>query len=152
MIVDYSADDRNYIGPLSGICFDEVGNAYVSGHKGGAKFDQGGNIVAVNKDVGGNDIACIGGKLYLTSSEVTSDRRLHQLLYVLDSELRTLDRMVLNAPRTDGGFGYHSLAFDGRHLYVAGYDLAPKKRIVVYAIEVGRVSGRAYGDNHYSRF
>jgi len=108
---------------------------------GVAKFDQGGNIVAVNKDVGGNDIACIGDKLYLNSSEVTSDSRHRHLLYVLDSKLRTLDRMVLNTPGTDAGFGYHSLAFDGRHLYVAGYGLTPKKRIVVYAVEVGRVSG-----------
>jgi len=31
-VVDYSADDRNYIDSFSGIYFDVVGNAYVSGY------------------------------------------------------------------------------------------------------------------------
>jgi len=136
-VIDYSRGHENFLGWLGGICFDEEGNAYVVSSSGVAKFDKYGNIVKVNRGVGGLKIACIGGRVYVFSRE-RMDNYWRHVLYVLDEELNLLGELVLSkGVEADSWFTGGRLAFDGRSLYAAGYDNAMNNtRIVIYSISL----------------
>jgi len=137
--VEYPAGHENYIGGLYGICFDEEGNAYVLGEDGFAKFDKNGNVLAVNRDVEGGKIACVGGKVYAFGERRVGDYLRHHL-YVFDEELNLLGELVLSkGVEAHSHLWFGKPAFDGKNLYVAGYDSTSgydNRRIVVYSISV----------------
>jgi len=133
--IDYPEGDTN-IGVIKGVCFDEVGYAYGVGEDGIAKFDKSGGVVAVSKKLSGWKIACIGDKVYVFNDPMIEGYKRHTL-YVLDRELNLLDEIALSKVKAYSYFILGRPAFDGRSLYVAGYDYAlGMSRIVVYAIDV----------------
>jgi len=142
-IVEYPEGQENYLHWLYGICFDDDGNAYVVGGWGVAKFDKYGKLLAVNKKAKGSKIACIKGRVYVFG-ETYVGKELRHIFYVLDKELNFLGEHVLSKDvEADSWFWPGGRpAFDGRNLYVAGWDEALdyyNTRIVVYSISLPTV-------------
>jgi len=139
-VVEYPEGHENSLEELFGICFDEEGNAYVAGWDGVAKFDKNGELLAVNREVGRKwKIACVGGRVYVFGGKSVGDYWPH-VLYVFDEDLNLLGAHILSkGVEADSWFSIGKLAFDGRNLYVAGYDEALGKyntRMVVYSVKV----------------
>jgi len=138
-IVEYPRDHENYLGDLYSICFDERGNAYVVGQYGVAKFNKYGDILAVSKRMGGVKIACVGGRVYVFGDRLVGNYERH-VLYVLDEDLNLLGEYILSkGVEANSRFWIGKPAFDGKDLYVAGYDLAlgeNNSRIIVYSISL----------------
>jgi len=135
-VVEYPRGHENYLDALLGICFDEEGNAYVVGWRGVAKFDKDGNVMAVNRGVGGLKIACVGGRVYVFGEKEVDYYDRH-VLYVFDKELNLMGEYVLSmGVRGYSFFSTGKPAFDGGSLYVAGFDhyALGQSRIVVYSI------------------
>lgn len=137
-VVAYSQGRENNLSILLGVCFDDEGNAYIVGAGGVAKFDKGGNFLAtVNRVVEGGKIACVGGRVYAFVVKRV-DNYLRHILYMFDKDLKLLSEHVLSkGVEADSWFSLGKPAFDGKNLYVAGYDYAlGDKRIVVYSISL----------------
>jgi len=138
-LVEYPQGHENYLDWLYGICFDEEGNAYVVGDDGVAKFDRSGNVLAVNRKVEGGKIACVGGRVYIFGDKKVGNYWRH-VFYVFDKELNLLGEHILSKGVEAHSFFWHNKpAFDGRNLYVAGFDRAlgiDNERIVVYSISI----------------
>jgi len=139
-VVEYPWGHENYLDGLNGICFDDEGNAYVVGGDGVAKFDKNGNIMAVNRNVGGYKIACVGGRVYVFDNKRVGGYWRH-VLYVFDEKLNLLGELILSEGVEANSFFDHigGPAFDGKNLYVAGYGGALGEdniKIVVYSISL----------------
>mgnify|MGYP001772537166 CR=1 FL=1 len=136
-VAEYPRGRVGHLGGLGGVCFDDYGDAYVVGEQGVAKFDKGGDFLVANRGVGGDKIACVGGRVYVFGEKYVDGVYRH-VLYVFDRELNLVDELILSrGVEADSYFLAGSPAFDGRSLYVAGHDLAlgeGKARIVVYSI------------------
>jgi len=142
--VEYPWWHENYLGELNGVYFDEEGNAYVVGDDGVAKFDRSGNVLAVNRKVEGNKIACVGGRVYVFDERYMDGYQRH-VLYLIDERLNLLGEYVLSRDvEANSYFFIGKPAFDGRSLYVAGYDYAlGRSRIVVYSISIANSANTA---------
>jgi len=139
-VVEYPKGHENYLDWLSGVCFDDGGNAYVVGGEGVAKFDKSGNILAVSKKVKeGRKIACIGGRVYIIGEKKVGNYW-RQVLYVLDEGLSPLGELILSKDvEAHSFFSGGRPASDGRNLYAAGWDKAlgeVNTRIDVYSISL----------------
>jgi len=130
--IDYPESHENYLGNLAGICFDDMGNAYVVGD-GVAKLDSDGNLVAVRKGVGGSKVICVGNLVYVFGEEKVGNYKRHTL-YVLDSKLEVIERHVLNKDLDANSWFMHGRpSFDGRNIYVAGHLVG---RSLIYSIAI----------------
>jgi len=144
---DYPKDSEYYLGYLHGISFDNIGNAYVGswsevakyvgGWGGVAKLDKYGNVLKVNKGVDAKKITFINGFVYAFGN-VHIDNYWRHVLYVLDSELNIIEKYVLSENvDADSCFWLGRQCFDGKNIYVAGFDCAlGNYRWVVYSIAV----------------
>jgi len=142
-VVEYALDHENYLEELLGVCFDDDSNAYVVGLGGVAKFDKNGNVMAVNKKAWGYKIACVGDKVYIFGIARMGGYWRH-VLYVLDKDLHLLSEHILSkGVEANSWFWGGRPAFDGKNLYVAGWDKALGKknaRVVVYSISLPTTS------------
>jgi len=127
-VVEYPVHE-NHLGWLTGICFDSNGTAYAISpwwlRSGIAKFDKYGNILAMNREVVGGRIACIGSRVYVLGNN---------RILVLDENLNLLEELI---PSKNVGFLLGGIAFDGKFLYVAGSDKTlgeNNERIAIYSI------------------
>jgi len=140
--IDYPKEREYYLSSLFGICFDNIGNAYVGGLDGVAKFDKYGNILKVNKDVGARKVTFINGLVYTFDIRYLSlgFNYSRHVLYILDSELNIIEKHVLSENvNADSYFFPGRPCFDGKNIYVAGCDEALGKdrgRWVTYSILV----------------
>jgi len=142
-VMEYPEGHENYLERLYGVCFDDDDNAYVVGGWGVAKFDKYGNLLAVNKKLMGSKIACVKGRVYVFGESYVG-KELRHVFYVLDKELNFLGGHILSKDvDADSWFWPGGKpAFDGKNLYVAGYDLAlgeNNTRIIVYSISLPTV-------------
>jgi len=141
--VEYSEESEvSYLNDLIGVCFNEDGNAYVLGEDGFAKFDKGGNVLASKILVNLDKIACVGSRVYVFGGWHVNGYWRH-VLYVFDEDLNLLSELILSkGVEADSWFSNDKPAFDGRNLYVAGWDEALggyNTRIVVYSISLPTV-------------
>jgi len=139
--IDYPEGHKYYLGWLDTICFDSTGSAYVGGRTyigrmGVAKLDKSGNALEVNKGISVSGIACVNGLVYAFANEPVGDRS-RPALYVLDGELNILEKYVLYGNVNADSFLGAKPCFDGRNIYVAGFNEAlGARRWVVYSIAV----------------
>jgi len=132
-VVEYPLRLEGYLRWLNGICFDGGGNAYVVDWKGVAKFDKNGNVLAMNEEVRGLKIACVGGRVYVFGEKPVGNYGRH-VLYVLDEDLNPMGELILSKNVEGDSFFWRGRpAFDGRNLYVAGFDY---KRSIIYSISL----------------
>jgi len=137
--IDYPYGNEYYLDWLFGICFDDIGNAYIGGCDGVAKFDKYGNvinIIKVNKYA--VKITCINGLVYTFDFEYIDNYWRH-VLYILDSELNMIEKHVLSENvNADSLFLKGRPCFDGKNVYVAGFDyaLGNYSRWAVYSLAV----------------
>jgi hypothetical protein len=120
------------------ISFDEEGNAYIGGDYFIAKYDKDGNEVATKEipyEIA--KITYIKGYLFIGATEKIQNRFRH-VLYVYDKNLNLIDRVILSHDvNATAIFNIGKMAFDGKNLYVAGYDNEPgNQRWVVYSISI----------------
>jgi hypothetical protein len=120
------------------ISFDEEGNAYIGGDYFIAKYDKDGNEVATKEipyEIA--KITYIKGYLFIGATEKIQNRFRH-VLYVYDKNLNLIDRVILSHDvNATAIFNIGRMAFDGKNLYIAGYDNEPgNQRWVVYSISI----------------
>jgi len=94
-VVEFQLWHEDYLGDLYGVCFDDDGNAYVIGSDGVAKIDRNGHVLAVNRDVEREKIACIGGRVYVFGAIYVGKYRRH-VFYVLDKDLNLMGKQILS--------------------------------------------------------
>jgi len=131
------------IGSLFSVCFDSIGYAYVVGSGGIARFDKGGNLEIIRSDVWGNKIACINEQVYVFNNEFQSGFS-RATLFIFNKNFNIVKKLVLSKANANSGFVSGKVAYDGHHLYVAGWEAeAGQKgqRIVIYSISVDKSSG-----------
>jgi len=113
-------------GFFNNICFDDEGNAYVSGEANGSritiKFDKNGNYI--KKYDGGDGIICVKDKLYLFDHINDATASTRQLAYEI-IDMKTMKKIgQVNLPVSGvgnlTGFYFSKPSFDGRYIYVAG--------------------------------
>jgi hypothetical protein len=120
------------------ISFDEEGNAYIGGDYFIAKYDKDGNEVATKEipyEIA--KLSYIKGYLFIGATEKIQNRFRH-VLYVYDKNLNLIDRVILSHDvNATAIFNIGRMAFDGKNLYIAGYDNEPgNQRWVVYSVSI----------------
>jgi len=130
-VIRYGPGDSGYVGIPRGGCFDKAGSGFIAGSSGVAKLYMDGSA-ALNEAVGGVKIACIHGKVFLFDYS-----NYESTIKVFDNNLNMLDVIQLKRWGLNVALWIGRPAFDGRRLYVAGYD---QRGIVVFAIDVGDIS------------
>jgi hypothetical protein len=126
------------------ISFDEEGNAYIGGYRFIAKYDKDGNEVATMKvPYFADKITYIKGYLFIAATEKIQNRFRH-VLYVYDKNLNLIDRVILSHDvNATAIFNIGRMAFDGKNLYIAGYDNEPgNERWVIYSVSIFAESER----------
>jgi hypothetical protein len=135
LIKDIRKDDIDIARAIS---FDEDGNAYIGGDYFIAKYDKDGNEVATKEipyEIA--KITYIKGYLFIAATEKIQNRFGH-VLYVYDKNLNLIDRVILSHDvNATAIFNIGRMAFDGKNLYIVGYDNEPgNERWVVYSISI----------------
>jgi hypothetical protein len=135
LIKDIRKDDIDIARAIS---FDEDGNAYIGGDYFIAKYDKDGNEVATKEipyEIA--KLSYIKGYLFIAATEKIQNRYRH-VLYVYDKNLNLIDRVILSHDvNATAMFNIGRMAFDGKNLYIAGYDNEPRnQRWVVYSVSI----------------
>jgi len=134
----HSKDHEDNPGVPEGICFDSTGYAYLGCTKGIAKFNSGGELIAINIDRGKEEFAinfrptCIGNYVY-AFAEFQPGFRL--ALIVLDKDLNTVNKAILSEENLKWFHNLGRHAFDENTIYVAG-SYAKVYGTYVYAVQV----------------
>jgi len=140
--IDLPEGGRLYFGELYSVCFDEWGNAYVGGSRGVAKFTKDGRLVKAYEGADGYKVVCMRDAVYAFGHSYAEGRWMH-VLRIFNLDLNLLGEFVLSAGvLAHSAFGSGRVAYDGQHIYVAGYDYAQgARRWVVYAIALDETAG-----------
>jgi hypothetical protein len=108
------------------IDFDEDGNAYICGWMFVAKFDKEGNeVVTRSNSHNGCRLLYANGLIYVGTTEgvISSDKH---ILFIYDKNLTQLNMITLGHYWfSRASFIHGKAAFDGKNLYIAGYDARP---------------------------
>jgi hypothetical protein len=107
------------------IDFDEDGNAYICGWTFAAKYDKDGNEVVVRRMFYHNyKLKYVNGLIYVGAQELGSSDK--HILFIYDKNLTQLNMITLGHYWfSKAGFIHGKVAFDGKNLYMIGYDKRP---------------------------